>query len=114
MTTLSCTLKTRGCSVLVYVLQERLVDVVVLYLVIRTAFLTTEYLIGPCSVVTRRVGWYGLVRKWPGGNSTWGFMKRRGSHRCWSFRKVVAFQNPESVFTCSIFYAYLLAIWVNV
>ena len=109
-----CRLETRRCSPLIHVLEGRLVHVVILYLVIRTAFLTTEHVICCCSVVTRVIGWYRLVRRWSGNNSILGFRNWGSSHRYGSFRKMVAFQDPESVFTCGIFYADFLAIWVNV
>jgi len=103
---LSCTLETRGWRALIYVLEGRFVDVVVLYLVMRAAFLTTVHVIG--------VGWYGLVRRWTRDKGTLGLRNGCGSRNWWSFGNMITLQNPESVFTCRIFYADLLTIWVNI
>jgi len=103
---LSSTLETRGWRALIYVLEGRFVYVVVLYLVMRDAFLTTEHVIGE--------RWYGLVRRWSRNNGTLGLRKGCDSRNWWGFRNVITFQNPESVFTCRIFYTDLLTIWVNI
>ena len=61
---LSYTLETRGWTTLIYVLEGRFVDVVILCLDIRTAFLSAVNVI--C------VGRYGLVRRWSRDKGTLG------------------------------------------
>jgi hypothetical protein len=103
---LSCALETRGWRALIYVLEGRFVDIVVLDLVRRAAVFTAEYVIGE--------GWYGLVRRWSRDIGTLVLRKGRGSCGWRSFRNMIAFQNPESVSTCRIFYANLFPIWVDI